>query len=709
MPDRLSTTNAGWSTAAVQALIAGLGEGVVIIDAEGRVTMHNDAAAVLLGVAPGQLAGQLLRAPGWVFVDADDTALTGSAHPLAAPANGSGPFVCRALGVKRDGVFVRWLHLNVRPLTDSPVENDGGAGRSWAVVIEQAGDPRSNRSVDAIGRDGQHPSGDRSVDVLFGQRVIGMVHILPDGQILRANDVFADLVGMPAEDLVGVRMPSLVDKTDVVLQQQALQRMMTEGADHHACVCRFFRADGTGREAAVGVTAIREADGRCRSLLCQVVDTARLNHAEEDLSGRALFDPLTRLINRAVLIDLLGDQLRVRSNPLAVVALNLDRFKAVNDSLGQAGGDDILVRIATRLRDTLRPGDVAARVNGDDFVLLCGNIDTVDHARAVTQRILDAVAEPLTVGGLTIKVTASAGVALVASASGLSGDQVITMASQALNHAKDHGRARFKIYDNQMRAANADRLFIETSLRAAMDQDRLSVAYQPVVNLTTGRTVGAEALVRWHDPVNGFIPPMDFLPVAEETGLIVPVGEFVLGQAVAAAAEWRDQTGDPVYVSVNLSPYELNRPGIAEHVDAVLEAARLPSTALRFEITETVLVDADEQVRRNMADLHDLGVVIGIDDFGTGYASMSYVKNLPVDFLKIDRSFVAGIGTSREDMAIVRATLELAQALNLITVAEGIETPEQFELLRSLGCHAGQGFVIGRPAEATAMVRRLIG
>jgi diguanylate cyclase (GGDEF)-like protein/PAS domain S-box-containing protein len=703
VPDTLSAGTSRWPIAAVRALIEGLADGVVVIDATGSVLLHNQAAATLFGVPNGEMVGETMlgqrdAAETWAFRDAGGSLLVGEDHPLVAARLGAAPVTRRSIGVSRQGTANRWVHLAVRPLGRM-----GHRSEVFAVVFERAPDPRASRSLQTLALDlaAQHP-----LDGLFAQQAVGVLQFAPDGVIARVNDAFAAMVGVDAAELPGQLLPELIDADDLRREDRAMRRLTGGGADAHTCEIRLLRRDGTRTPVQVGVSALRNAEGVCEALLAQVIDVSRLRRAEDFMSRRALFDPLTQLINRTLLIDLLGDQLRVRQHPLAVIALNLDRFKAVNDSLGQSTGDGVLVEIADRLRGLLQAGDAAARIAGDDFVLLCGGARSREAAEALTQRVLDAVAEPIDVAGLRIQLTASAGVTVIAPRSGLSGDDVLTQATQALKVAKEKGRARWKVFDTEMRSASTDRLRIETSLRAALEEGQLRVAYQPLLDLRSGRTVGAEALLRWDDPVLGEIAPPAFLPVAEETGLIVPLGEFVLRESVATVSRWRELTGHDLYVSVNLSPNELNRPGIGQRVAEVLEEAGLPASALRLEITESVLVDADAQVKANLTALVERGVSVGIDDFGTGYASMSYLKNLPIDFVKVDQSFVDGLITSREDRAIVRATIELAKSLGLLTIAEGVEDQAQLEALRELGCDVGQGFHIGRPAEPARMLER---
>lgn len=705
LQDAVAHEAAGWAATSARALIEGVPDGVLVLDGAGRITMHNQAAAAMFGVPAGDLLGEH-PAGTWRFQDAEGTLLRPAENPLGTVAADGVPIVRHTVGISRPGGPVRWVHLRVRALGAVP-----GLGQAVAVVVQRATDPQADRSLATLGRDlGGDVDDDRQVvEGLFRQRSVGMVQCAPDGTVLRTNHAFAAMVGRTTAELVGTGLAGLIVHEDLARDRQVISRLLHGGADTYDAEVRLLHAEGRAITAQFGTSAVRDEDGRCTSVISMVVDLSRLRRAEHFMSSRALFDPLTQLVSRTLLIDLLADQLSASHRGLAVIALNLDRFRAVNDSLGQATGDGVLVEVAGRLRSVLRPGDAAARTAGDDFVLLLADVRTRPQGELLAQRILDEIAEPIDVEGLRIQLSASAGVSLIPEGAALTADAVMFQASAALAHAKQHGRARWTLFDEAVEEASTDRLRIETSLRTALGEGRLEVAYQPLMDLRTDRIVGAEALLRWTDPVLGPVAPATFLPVAEETGLIVPLGEFVLADAVAAVGSWRAGSRECTHVAVNLSPHELNRPGIADRIAEVLQSADLPPEALRLEITESVLVDADVHVRRNLADLHGMGVAIGIDDFGTGWSSMTYLRNLPVDFVKVDRSFVAGITTSHEDRAIVRAILDLARALQLGTVAEGIETLEQLEVLRELGCEVGQGYLIGRPAPVDHLHRRLDG
>ncbi len=567
-------------------------------------------------------------------------------------------------------------------------------------MLERAPHPR-DRSVASLSV--PLPTGEVSLqgllDVLFEQPTIGMVHLDRRGVILRANQVAARLFGLPPADLEGVRLDDLLDSEDL---QRGLPdaRLLLEGdIAVHGFEGRVRRADHVAVWVRAGVSALRDHEDVLVGYVVQLADVTRLRRAEEILTRRQLNDPLTGLVNRLLLMDVLGDALTSGEEPLCVISVDVDRFKGINESLGHAFGDQVLVEVGARLRERVGAGDLAARISADEFAVVYTGLGSHEEASARAEALLAAIAEPMEVDGRRIHLTASAGVVRVGARSGRRADQVLSQAQSALQQAKSAGRARYEVFDDALRVLSQDRLRLEIGLRDALDHgEGLSVAYQPIVRIADGAVLGAEALFRWGDPELGPVPPALCLPVAEETGLIVPLGERVLNAAVQDISRWRESGRPDLHVAVNLSPRQLNHAGVVAEIEQALE--RVDAAALRLEITESVLVEAGDQVTANLRDLRALGVQLGIDDFGTGYASMAYLKSLPVDFVKIDRSFVRGLGESREDTAIVRAVVALAQSLELATVAEGIETRLQLELLAELGCDAGQGFLLSHPLPA---------
>jgi diguanylate cyclase (GGDEF)-like protein len=432
---------------------------------------------------------------------------------------------------------------------------------------------------------------------------------------------------------------------------------------------------------------------------------------------RALHDPLTGLANRGLLMDQLSQALarnRRRPGSVAVLFLDVDRFKVVNDSLGHAIGDDLLVEVARRLEGVMRSADTVARLGGDEFVVLVEDVATVDEALALARRLRAAIASPVTLAaGQRIVVTASVGVAVsTASADGVAAtpSSLLWDADVAMYRAKDAGRDCIQLFEDGLRADNVGRFRAEAMLRHALDHDGLRLYYQPLVDLSTGALAGAEALVRLHDPERGLILPGEFIPVAEETGLVVPLGAWVVAEAAGQAAAWRalqPPEAPPMTVSINLSGRQLRTPGFAVEVGAAIARSGADASHLCFEVTENTLLDAGGGSVETLEDLKALGVRLAIDDFGTGHSSLTWLRRLPADFLKVDKMFVAGLGTNADDTAIVRAVVDLGRALGLTTVGEGVETVEQLAALRALGCDWAQGFHLAHPGPPEAVTRLL--
>jgi diguanylate cyclase len=430
--------------------------------------------------------------------------------------------------------------------------------------------------------------------------------------------------------------------------------------------------------------------------------------ADVELAHRTLRDPLTGLPNRTLFLDRLQLALgraRRQQAAVAVLFLDLDRFKVINDSLGHDTGDRLLVDVAARLQAVLRPGDSVARFGGDEFTILCDGIDEERDAVVIAERVVEAVAAPFVIDDTEAFLTASVGIALSTGAD----DRPVTLirdADAALFRAKERGKSRYELFDEVMRARAVERLEIEHALHRAIERSELQVHYQPMVDLGSERVTAVEALVRWEHPQRGLLSPAHFIPLAEETGQIVELGEWVLREACMQHRRWREATNDdkdPLRMSVNLSSRQVTGGDLVPSVISALEDTGMDAANLCLEITESMVVEDTEMAIEALDALRAQGVRVAVDDFGTGYASLSLLKRIPSDVIKIDRSFVAGMGTDPQDRPIVRAVVSLADALGLPVVAEGVETSEQVAELRNVGCRYVQGFYFARPMPADRM------
>jgi diguanylate cyclase (GGDEF)-like protein len=460
---------------------------------------------------------------------------------------------------------------------------------------------------------------------------------------------------------------------------------------------RWVQVEGTSKNLL--------SDPNIGGIVVNYRDITERKTFEERLKHQAFHDTLTKLPNRALFMNRLGHALirtERREKSAAVLFLDLDNFKLINDSLGHEAGDRLLVSVAERLRRCLRAEDTASRFGGDEFTVLLENVKDASDAVRVADQITRALSTPFILESREVFVTTSIGIAL-----GTSGRErptdLLRNADVALYRAKASGKATYEVFDAFMNIAALERLDLEGDLRRAIERGEFAVHYQPQLELSTGRIAGWEALVRWMHPERGPILPAAFLSVAEETGLIVQIGRLVLEEACRQATEWQEQhpTETPLKMSVNISAKQLQRPDeLVEEVIRILEQTELAPGSLVLEITESMLMGDAEQNVDVLRRLKDLSIGIAVDDFGTGYSNLAYLKRFPVDMLKVDKSFVDGLGENPEATAIVEAVVSLARAMGMQTVAEGIETTGQADLLRALGCELGQGYYFSQPLPA---------
>ena len=550
------------------------------------------------------------------------------------------------------------------------------------------------------------------------RRFRGMVLNTPDlilvcaasGTVTYQSPAAETTWGYPAAELVGEPVVALAHPDDQAalrnLWEQLQEASPRDGQDATRTIeLRLRDGASTWRRVALIATNLLH-DPAVQGIVVTVRDITERKAFEQQLTQQAFYDPLTGLPNRVLFQDRLEQALvraGRRKDAVGLLFLDLDKFKLVNDSLGHQAGDKLLVEAAARLRACIRAQDTVARLSGDEFVVVLELLAGEEDALTVAKAIAHQFSCPFVLGGREIVVTASIGIA-VSDVGREHADSLVRDADVALYRAKSDGRGRHVLFDPSMHTDSLARLELENDLRHALDHHELRVHYQPIVTMASGDFIEVEALVRWQHPTRGLVSPEEFIPIAEETGLIIPLGMWVLEEACRQIVAWHEQfpAKPPLTLSVNLSPRQFQQPSLVADVAEALRMSGLPAGRLRLEITEGVIMRDAEATIQTLWELKDLGLQLAIDDFGTGYSSLSYLKRLPLDVLKIDRSFVSGIGQSQEDTAIVHAIMALAKSLNLKVTGEGIETAEQAALLGQWGCDRGQGYLFSRPLDGQA-------
>jgi diguanylate cyclase (GGDEF)-like protein/PAS domain S-box-containing protein len=528
-----------------------------------------------------------------------------------------------------------------------------------------------------------------------------------DGRVESLNPAAERMFGYRTEEIVGGEVRRLMDTPTageagcaLAVGERTVLRLGREVVGR--------RRDGRTFPLELAVTEVELGDRTISTVVAR--DVTERKAFERRLTHQGTHDPLTGLPNRVLFMDRLAHALATAERtgrPLAVLFCDVDRFKVINDSLGHTAGDALLFAVAGRFRDAVRSSDTVARFGGDEFVVLAEEIGDHGDAVVVAEKLASSLREPIFIGNQDIVVTASIGIA-VAEGDGNTPETLVRDADIAMYRAKSRGRARHELFDAELRRQALDRLDTESALRRGIGLQEFVVHYQPEVSVETGAVVGVEALVRWDHPDNGLTGPAAFLPVAEETGLIVSLGEHVFDLACQQAARWHEQHGDRAPTMwVNVSARQLASPVLVDVVRAAIDTWLPEPAALGLEITETDIVPDDGPNQRTMEQLCDLGVKIAIDDFGTGFASLSYLWRFPADVVKIDRTFVQSLDEGREATVLIAAMIQLAHSLGKTAVAEGVETEEQRSRLRRLGCDALQGYLLARPGPADEIGRML--
>jgi diguanylate cyclase (GGDEF)-like protein/PAS domain S-box-containing protein len=523
----------------------------------------------------------------------------------------------------------------------------------------------------------------------------------PQGQIRFHTPSVERLLGVGADSLVGGSLSDLIHPDD---RSAALAWIGSSAQDGPSGEWRILHRDGMWLHVEALSNGLL-TDPSISGVVLTMRNITERKALERRLTHQALHDSLSDLPNRALLHErVTGALATTASDGIALLFIDLDDFKVVNDTLGHAAGDQLIVAVGRRLHAALREDDVAARIGGDEFAVMLEHIASVEGAEAVAERLIDDLQRPYDVAGRQVITPASIGIAF-AKRGEISADELLRKADVAMYAAKGHGKARFEVYDPAQNATAERRASIKTDLGRAFEAGELFLEYQPLVRLADGATLGAEALLRWRHPERGVIPPLDFIPSAEESGLIIPIGRWVLLEACRQARIWQDAAprDEPVSVSVNVSAKQLLHRSLIDHVTEALSTSGIDPRSLNIEVTETVLQHDAVTVGHRLDDLKALGVRIALDDFGSGYTSLGYLQRFPVDVLKIDRTFIKGVLDNDQDRALARAMLGFGKSLGLSTVAEGIEDEAQASLLLAMGCDLAQGYYFGRPGSSEAI------
>jgi diguanylate cyclase (GGDEF)-like protein/PAS domain S-box-containing protein len=528
---------------------------------------------------------------------------------------------------------------------------------------------------------------------------IGIAHVADSGQFLYANPRLCQMLGYTEAELQLLTVKDISHPDDANLSDEMRDKLLRSEIDSFKLEKRYARKDGSQVWVALAVAARRDQAGRRMYDVSVVEDITARKVAEERVQYLATHDALTGLPNRAMfaqLVSVASESAKRRHCKIAVLFIDLDRFKVINDTLGHEAGDILLREMAARFRECLRGGDLAARLGGDEFVVLLQDVADPAQVSTVARHLLSAIMRPIEIHGQEWRVTASIGICLHPEA-GQDEQSAIKNADLAMYAAKEKGKNNFQFYSATLRTRSAGRLAIETHLRHALERQELSLHYQAKVRVDTDTITGVEALLRWNNPALGSVSPVQFIPVAEETGLIIPMGRWVLRTACKQTADWLRAGLRPVRTSVNLSMRQLQDDGLIDDIRAALREAGLPADRLELELTESMIMHNTERAVRVLTDIKALGVKLAIDDFGTGYSSLAQLKRFPIDTLKVDRSFIREIPRDNEDRAITEAIIAMGKTLSLTIVAEGVETLEQKTFLRECACDEMQGYYFSTP------------
>ena len=735
------------SEARHRALLAALPEGVVLHDTDGAFLLANPAACTLLDLVvpgssvpgqeqampsprtPGDLGGSpaasppryaqtpasrevselanLALATGRAQRDVElmldrperPIRLRVTAVPLICDDGTPQAAVTTFIGIEASGAEHDAAQVVLQPA-------DGLIGQLLADGLEESRGlrqiPPPPRPVVPIqgGELGVQPNrGQEMFRLSMAHSPIGFAVAALNGRFLRVNRKLCRMLGYRSDELQERTLYEIIHPADLEAASIQIGQLIRGDIDAVSLDRRFVGHGGMQLWGMLSITLIRDDQGAPQQFVVQIEDISEIHQAQQLLTHMTLHDSLTGLPNRTLVLDRIQkalDRAQRSRRRVAVLLCDVDHFRVINDSAGHEQGDAVLVEVGRRLAKALKPGDTAGRLGGDEFVVVCEDVAGEHEAVVAAERIQSAVTKPLDVGDRDLLPTVSIGIA-VGSGSDAEPMGMLRDADIARYRAKDRGRNRWDLVDGGLRQRAIERLDIEYALRTSLETGDLRLHFQPIVDLNTRELLGREALLRWEHPDEGLLAPIHFLQVAEESGLISEIGQWVVTEAARAAAASPESAG---YVSINVSPSQVAQPGLAQQVEKALATAGLPAERLMIELTESVMLSAAPSARREIELLDAQGVRIMVDDFGTGFSALSYLRDLPVSGIKVDRSFTAGLGTDGQCERIVEALTGLGHGLGVDVIVEGVETEEQSALLTSLGAELAQGYLFGRPGPA---------
>ncbi|MFZ0198448.1 MAG: EAL domain-containing protein [Candidatus Sulfotelmatobacter sp.] len=668
---------------------------IVITDNTGTITWVNRAFTTMTGYSKEEAMGRTPR-----LLKSDEQPEAYYAELWSTISSGKvwkGEIVNR----RKDGTTY------TEEMTITPVSQGEGRDETQFIAIKQDISGRK-QAEQALRR------AEEKYRAIFEDAVIGIFQASADGRLLNVNRAFAEIHGYDSPEQMLVELSNLNAAAQLFVEPKrmdVLRQVLGEKELVRDFELDVYRRDRSERVVLVNVRAVRDASGNMLFYEGTVEDVTARKVAEERVQFLAYYDALTGLPNRTLLQDRLATALagaRRRKDKVALLFLDLDRFKLINDSLGHSFGDLLLQEVAQRLKKWAREQDTVARLGGDEFLIVLTGVKNIADAAVAADRMTKSMTAGFVVQGRPLNITCSLGISVFPE-HGTNSETLIKNADAAMYFAKESGRNNFRFFTKDLSAQAVERLTLENSLRPALEKNEFFLMYQPQVDIGTGRIIGLEALLRWQHPNLGLVPPDKFIQIAENVGLIVPIGEWVLRTACSQARKWQDEGLPAVMVAVNISAIQFRQKGFCKLIRKVLDETGLPAKYLELELTESLLLDNADLMLSVVEELKAMGVTLAIDDFGTGYSSLSYLKHFPVSKLKIDRSFVRDVAVNPDDAAITTAIISMAKSLNLKVIAEGVEDEAQMSFLRAQRCDEIQGYYFSKPLAVDKVAEKLRG